>query len=348
MDNIKVGIVGCGLIAKLRHIPAYRKMRNVTVQAVCDLNEQLAKETAEEFKIPKFYTDTSKMFSDENLDIVDICVPPQIHAPIAIEAMKSGSNVIMEKPMALKVSDCEEMIEVSKENNVKLSVIHNKNFHSPFLKAKKLVKNGEIGEFVGLRMFLATPRWDMIDLKDHWYHKLPGGVIGETGPHIAYMSSEFIQNINEVDVYAKNYLKHPWAPNDDFRIELLGDNGISSIILSCTPNYWVCDIDIIGTDAILRLDLNGMLITKHNLKELKYGCFIKYYLSEIGQIIKGIFKNAFGSKKIGTDLVIEMFVKSILNNTELPVTAEEGKEAVRIMEMVVEKYDKKYKSDDLK
>lgn len=345
MEKIKVGIVGCGLIAKLRHIPAYRKMKNVEVLAVCDLNEELARNTAEEFKIPKYYTNTSEMFSVENIDIVDICVPPQIHAPIAIEAMESGSNVIMEKPMALKVSDCENMIEVSKRNNVKLSVIHNKNFHSPFIKAKKMVKAGEIGEFVGMRMFLATPHWDMIDLKDHWYHKLPGGVIGETGPHIAYMSSEFIKNIDEVDVYAKNYLKHPWAPHDDFRIELKGDNGISSITLSYTPNYWVCDIDIIGTDALLRLDLNGMLIKKHNLKELKYGPFVKYYLSDIGQIAGGMLKNALGNKKIGTDLVIEKFVDCILNDTQPPVTAEEGKEAVRIMEKVVEKYNQKYKTE---
>jgi predicted dehydrogenase len=345
MSKLKVGIVGCGLIAKLRHIPAYKKMKNVEIRAVCDLNEEIAKSTAEKFKIDQFYTDTSEMFSKEELDIVDICVPPQIHAPIAIEAMGAGSNVIMEKPMALSVKDCDNMIDVAKRNNVKISVIHNKNFHKPFLRAKEMVQKGDIGDFVGMRIFLATPRWDMIDLKDHWYHRLPGGVIGETGPHIAYMSSEFIKNINEVDVYAKNYLDHSWAPHDDFRIELIGNNSISSVNLSYTPNYWVCDVDIIGTDAMLRLDLNGMILTKHNLKELKYVSFFKYYLSNIGQVAVEMIKNVFGSKKIGTDLVIEEFVECIMNNSEPPVTAEEGKEAVKIMEMVVEKYNDKYGSE---
>ncbi len=114
MDKLKVGVVGCGLISKLRHIPAYKKLKYLDVTAVCDLNKELAMETAKEFHIPNFYTDTSKMFDEEDLDIVDICVPPQIHAAIAIEAMESGAHVIMEKPMATKVSDCEEMIRVSK------------------------------------------------------------------------------------------------------------------------------------------------------------------------------------------------------------------------------------------
>ena len=138
MEKLKVGVVGCGLISKLRHIPAYKRLKDLNVMAVCDLNEELAKETAKEFEIPNFYTDTSKMFDEEDLDIVDICVPPQIHAAIAIEAMESGAHVIMEKPMATKVSDCEEMIRVSKKNNVKLSVVHNDLFPFSFYKSKRI------------------------------------------------------------------------------------------------------------------------------------------------------------------------------------------------------------------
>lgn len=343
MKKLKVAIIGCGLIAQERHIPAFNKIKNVDLIAACDINEDLAKEVAKKYKIPKVYSDTSEMFKNEDLDLVDICVPPQIHATVGIEAMNNSCHIIMEKPMALNVSDCDQMIESAARNNVEICVIHNKNFHKPFIKAKKLVKEGHIGEFVGMRIFLSTPHWDMIDLKDHWYHKLPGGVIGETGPHMAYMSSEFIKNINEVEVLAENHLKHPWAPNDDFRIELKGDNGISSVILAYTTNYWICDIDIIGTDAMLRLDLNGMILTKHSLKELKYGPFVKYYLGNILQVGGEMLKNVLGDKKIGTDLVIEEFVYSIINNGKIPVTGEEGREAVRIMEMVVEEYNKKYK-----
>lgn len=185
MEKLKVAVVGCGLIAKARHIPGYMTMKKkVDLCAVCDKNEQLARETAKKYHISKAYSDVSEMLSKEKLDIVDICVPPQIHAPIAIEAIENGCHVIMEKPMALKTSDCDQMIDAARKHGVKLCVIHNNIFDPPFLKAKKLVEDGAIGDFVGMRIFLSTHRSDMIDLKDHWYHKLPGGVMG--GNRTAY------------------------------------------------------------------------------------------------------------------------------------------------------------------
>lgn len=342
MEKLKVAIIGCGLIAQERHIPAFKKIKNAEIIAVCDINEDLAKEVAEMYKISKAYTNTSEMFKNEDLDIVDICVPPQIHAPIGIEAMNSGCHIIMEKPMALKVSDCDQMIDAAEQNNVEICVIHNKNFHKPFIKAKEMVNDKSIGDFVGMRMFLSTPRWDMIDLEDHWYHKLPGGVIGETGPHIAYMSSEFIKDITNAEIFARNILKHSWAPNDEFRIELEGKNALSSIELSYSMNYWVCDVEIIGTDMLLRLDLNGMILTKHCLKKLKLTSLAKYYISNILQITRGVLSNVLGSRKIGTEVVIEKFIESIQNNSKPPVTGQEGREAVRIMEMIISKYNKKF------
>lgn len=346
MKDLKVGVVGCGLISQLRHIPAYKKMKGVQVQAVCDLNEDLARETAEKFNVPQFYTETSKMFQDEDLDIVDICVPPQIHAPIAIEAMESGSHVIMEKLMALKASDCEEMIKMAKEKDLKLSVVHNDLFHPPFIKAKEMVENGEIGEFRGMRIFLSTPKHDMIDLKDHWYHKLPGGVIGETGPHISYMSLEFLENIKNVDVFAKSFLNYDWAPYDDFRIEIEAENGFSSVALTYTTNYWAATIDIIGSEAMLHIDLDAMQLVKHKLDELSYIPVAKQSLGSVGQRVGSTLSTTLnvlsGRQKIGTDIVVEKFAESILNGTPLPVDAEEGLEATRLMENIVKTYKEKY------
>ena len=347
MEKLKVGIVGCGFIAKERHIPGYKRMKNtVDLCAVCDLNEKLAMETAKDFRIASAYSNVSEMLSKEGLDIVDICVPPQVHAPVAVETMEKGCNVIMEKPMALKVSDCNQMVDAARKHKVKLCVIHNNIFHPPFIKARKLVSDGAIGDFVGMRIFLSTPRWDMIDLKDHWYHKLPGGVIGETGPHMAYMSLAFLNNIRNVDIYAKNFLKHPWAPFDEFRIELEGENGISSAALSYATNYWAANVDILGTKAALHLDLQSMLLIRHRLKELSYMPIARSSLSTISQMVGGTASNVFkvvaGRQKIGTEVVIERFVDSVLNDSQPPVTGEEGRDAVRVMEMVVERYREKY------
>ena len=347
MEKVKVGVIGCGFIAKVRHIPAFKKMnKRVELCALCDLNEGLVNETARDFHVPRAYTSTTEMLSREELDAVDICVPPQIHAPIALEAMEHGCNVIMEKPMALTTSDCDAMIDSAAKRGLRVCTIHNQVFHPPYLKAKELVANGEIGQFTGMRLLLASPRHEFIDIKDHWYHKLPGGVIGETGPHIAYMSMAFLTNISAADVYAKSVLKRPWAPFDEFRIELEGENGFSSVTLSYTGNYWTNLTDIIGTEALLRIDTERMLIVKQSLKELHYvpiaSSTLDTVFQEAGSIAANTVKAMFGRNAIGTNSVIQQFVTSLVDGAQPPVTEAEGREAVRIMEMVVARYREKY------
>jgi len=347
VEKVKIGVIGCGFIAKVRHIPAFKKMnKRVDLCAVCDLNESLVRETAHDFSIPSAYTSTTEMLSREELDAVDICVPPQIHAPIALEAMENGCNVIMEKPMALKTADCDAMIDASAKHGLHVCTIHNQVFHPPFLKAKELVANGEIGQFTGMRLLLASPRKEFIDMKDHWYHKLPGGIIGETGPHIAYMSMAFLKNISAVDIYAKNVLNHPWAPFDEFRIEFEGENGLSSAMLSYTGNYWANLTDVIGTEAMLRIDTERMIVTRQNLKELRYvpiaRSAVNTVFQEVGSVAANVVRAGLGRSTIGTNLVIERFVESLIDGSPPPVSAEEGREAVRIMEMVVARYNEKY------
>ena len=161
------------------------------------------------------------------------------------------------------------------------------------------------------------------------------------------MSMAFLRNISAADIYAKNVLKHPWAPFDEFRIELEGENGLSSVTLSYTGNYWANLTDVIGTEAMLRIDTERMLVIRQNLKELHYLPIATSALStafqEIGSIASNAIKAATGRNKIGTNLVIERFVHSLLNGSQPPVTAEDGREAVRIMEMVVARYHEKYR-----
>ena len=141
MNKIKVGIVGCGYIASKWHIPSYlRLQKNTTIQAVCDIDSSLSNSVAKKFNIPKSYSDVSEMLQKEDLDIVDICTPPRTHAPLAVEAMEKGCNILLEKPMAMSLSECDEMIRVSKKNNSKLCVIHNELFRPPMIKARQMVE----------------------------------------------------------------------------------------------------------------------------------------------------------------------------------------------------------------
>ena len=83
MREINVAIIGCGEVAD-GHIKAWRKVSESKIEAVCDLNEDLARSTAESWKIPKFYRSFSELVKQKSINLVDICTPPHTHADIAV------------------------------------------------------------------------------------------------------------------------------------------------------------------------------------------------------------------------------------------------------------------------
>jgi UDP-N-acetylglucosamine 3-dehydrogenase len=346
--KLKVAIVGCGAVADKRHIPSFARLKDkVTVLAVCDKNEELAKQVALRHRIPRVFTSQTEMLKDEKFDIVDVCTPPQIHAPIAIEALEAGCHVLMEKPMALTTADCDKMIKAATKNDRKLCIVHNVLFHPPLIKARELVREGGIGKFIGMRILLSDPKDEMIMRRDYWIHKLPGGLIGETGPHPVYVSLAFLDKVNNVEVFAKNYLEHPWAPFDEFRLELDADNGVSSVAISYSGERYAAEVEIFGSQGALYIDLQSMLLVKYGAKKtLSSAKLVSTSLSTATQILSGLITNGFktitGQFKVGHEKIVGMFVDSIIKDKTPPVTGEEGREVIRVMEMIVKRLYEKY------
>jgi len=344
MSKLKVGIVGCGHVSKARHIPSFLRLKKtVTLSAVCDLNKELATNVAKQFGIPHAYSNLSDMISTEKLDVVDVCTPPKIHAPVALEAMERGCNVLLEKPMAPSLHDCDKMVQASQKYNVKLSVVHNQNFYPPFLKAQKLVEGGAIGKLLGMRVLILTPRDEYISHENHWIHKLPGGAIGETGPHTVYMSLAFLKHVKDVHVYARKQSDYPWVQYDDYRVEIVGENITSSIIVSHASDCNASEVDFFGTDGVINIDLQSMLLTHYMRRHLSPSSVASSSLSVAGQTITGVVSNVFrvimGKSMLGHDIMIEKFVESVMKNQPVPVTPEEGRETIRIMDMIAKNID---------
>jgi predicted dehydrogenase len=341
MSTLKAAVIGSGLIAGLKHVPAFQKHSDrVQLTALCDLNVEAARKLAAEHGIPEVYGDISEMLAKVRPDIVDICTPPKTHARIAIQAMQAGSHVLIEKPMAQTLEECDAIMAASHENNVKVCLAHSDLFYYPFIQARKMVSEGAIGKFRGMRIFLSTPTDYITSKPDHWANKLPGGVIGETGPHIVYMTLAFINPIREVTVNAMKLTEHKWSPFEDYRIELVGDNAMSSVTLSYATNQWMARIDILGEDATLLLDLEAMSLVEYRREKLKPLAIGTSLLSEAGQLLKSLvtsgMRYATGSLRTTHDFIIGGFVDSIINGTPSPVPAEDGKESIRVLNMIVE------------
>jgi len=255
--------------------------------------------------------------------------------------MENNCNVLMEKPMALSVSECNRMISVAKKYGTKLSVVHNERFYPSFIKAQELVDEGVIGKLIGMRVLSLTSKKVYMAHEDHWVHKLPGGVIGETGPHTIYLSLAFINTIKNVDVYARKTLSYPWILYDDYRIELEGDNMNGSIYISHAGDYTATKVDLLGTESSIVVELESLLLTQARLEDLKPTSVALSSLRVAAQIVKGVvsntFKVIFRTPMLGHDIMIEKFVDSIINDQPVPVAPEEGRETVRVMEEIAKK-----------
>jgi predicted dehydrogenase len=341
MKPLKAAVIGSGLIAGLKHIPAFKKHSGkVQLAALCDLNQDAARKLAVRHGIPRVYGDIAEMLATEKPDLVDICTPPKTHAPIAIQAMRAGCHVLIEKPMAQTLEECDAIMAASHANQVKVCLAHSDLFYYPFMAARKLVREGEIGTFRGMRIFLQTPTDYITSKSDHWANKLPGGVIGETGPHIVYMTLAFINPIREVKVDAMKLCEYPWSPFEDYRINLIGDNAISSVTLSYATKQWMARIEILGEDATLLVDLEAMSLVKYRREKLKPAAIGVSLLSEAGQLLQSLassgWRYATGSLRTTHDFIIDEFTDSILNGIPSPVPAEDGRESVRVLGMIVE------------
>jgi predicted dehydrogenase len=344
LAKVKAAVVGAGLIAGKKHIPAFIKHKSkVDLVALCDLNQEGARKLADEFGVPRIYADIGEMIEKEKPDLVDICTPPQTHVRLAIEAMKRSCNVLIEKPMALTVAECDQIVDASRQYNVKVCVGHSDLFYYPFMEARDLVAKGTIGDLRGMRIFLSTPTDYMTSVKDHWAHKLPGGVIGESGPHIVYMTLAFINPVKRVSVDAMKILDYPWSRYDDYRINLIGDSAACSATLCYTTDQWAARVDLLGSSGILTLDLEGMYLVNSRRPTLKPVPVALSLLSESGQVVQNLIAKgmrlAAGKYDNTHDIILSRFVDSIANGTPSPVSAEEGREAVRVLNMIVEKLD---------
>ncbi len=342
MSRLRVAIVGTGLIAKKRHIPAFQRARNAAeIVALCDVNREAATATARSLGIAAAYGDVGEMLAEAKPDLVDVCTPPKTHVDVAVAAMHAGCHVLIEKPMALSVTDCDTIVEAAKRFGVSVCVVHSDLFYPPFLQARKLVRDGAIGEFRGMRIFLSTPTAYMTAREDHWAHRLPGGVLGETGPHAVYMSLAFMERIEEVSADAIRALPYAWSPFDDYRINLVGPRGISSIALSYGSDQWAARVDILGATGTLELDLEGMCVVRHQRTALTPLAVGASLLRQSAQLLGGLVRNAvtvaLGRRRSPHDVILAQFLDSIRLKQAPPVTAEEGRAAVRVMSLIADR-----------
>ncbi len=145
LNDINWGIIGCGNVTELKSGPAFSKIEHSKLVAVMRRNAGLAEDYAKRHNVPRFYADASQLINDAEVNAVYIATPPDTHALYAIQAMKAGKPVYVEKPMARNFSECQDMIRVSEETGMPLYVAYYRRTLPAFLKVKEMIESAVIG-----------------------------------------------------------------------------------------------------------------------------------------------------------------------------------------------------------
>ena len=351
MHKINVAVIGCGYVAN-DHLKAWRKVHSARVVAVSDLNETLAKSTAEIWIIPHYYTSLSELIELGNIDLVDICTPPQTHRALAVQAMKAGFNVVIEKPMAMTVRDAEEIVKCQKTTGVKAGVIHNWLFEPTVLEADSFVKKGYLGEVFNVKIdVLSTKEDSMVANERHWCHSLPGGRFSEMLAHPIYLIRHFLGEINVGDVQVSKIGDYPWMKSDELCATFKVGNKFGRAYASFNAPRDAIFINLYGDEAILKLEIIDA--TVNVLPRRKNSRFSKGFdsLRQAAQLTKSTVNNVvkivFGRWLSGHDMYIKLFAESLVKDSEPPVTVEEGLKVVRTLEEMcgmIERAEKRHQN----
>jgi len=152
MEKIKVGIIGCGVIARGAHAPGYQKLGDVVeVVAACDILKDKLTKFADDFGIKKRYSTIAEMLGDDEIQAVDVCLHNNMHSPVAVEAMRRGKHVYGEKPMAGSYADALAMVEASKKYGKKLHIQLGMIYSASSFVAKRLIDAGDLGKIYHVR-----------------------------------------------------------------------------------------------------------------------------------------------------------------------------------------------------
>ena len=199
ISKLRVGLIGCGNIGAGAHLPAYARIPEAELVAVCDIREERAQEAAR-LSGATPYTDYRQLLEREDIQMVDICLPTNLHAQAAIDAIEAGKHVLCEKPLAHTLDAAGKMIERVRQNGVKFMVGHIRRFDHRYTGIKAQIDAGKIGEPVFIRraerQLLPFPpdAWQ-------WDPRQGGGVILDIGVHVTDLFRWFFGE-NAIEVYA--------------------------------------------------------------------------------------------------------------------------------------------------
>lgn len=329
--KVRFGIVGCGLISKW-HITTVLELDNAELIGVFDNFKEGAIKTAKEYGCRVFDT-YEEMLSSDEIDVVTICTPSGLHAPLAVKAAESKKHIVVEKPMAITKEQIDELISACEKNGVKIAVISQLRFDKSIQFVKKAISDGALGEILLGNLYMKYYRDTDYFAQSKWRGTWAldgGGALMNQGIHGVDLISYLLGPVKSV--YGKIQTKVHDIEVEDTAVAFVEyENGAIGTIHATTsvkpgyPRY----IEINGTkgsvileeNKVKKWDVEGYDIPKDLVCE---------------DVKTESFKNPAAFSTEFHKLQIADMIEAVLENKEPMVDMYEGKKAVKIILSIYE------------
>ncbi|MEM1537366.1 MAG: Gfo/Idh/MocA family oxidoreductase [Candidatus Nezhaarchaeales archaeon] len=146
MDAVGIAVIGCGFWGA-NHARVISEIESAKLVAVSDIDATRAKMVAKRYGV-KWYQNNAELLKDKEVEAVTICTPSSTHAQVALQAIKAGKHLLVEKPMAASLNEAEIMVKASKDQGVLLMAGHVERFNPGVRRVKGLIDSGKVGRIV--------------------------------------------------------------------------------------------------------------------------------------------------------------------------------------------------------
>lgn len=324
----RIGIIGCGKIAQVRHIPEYTAHPQAELAGYYDLNEARCEELAQKYG-GRVYRSWQELLGDETIDAVSVCAANNVHAEITIAALEAGKHVLCEKPMATTLAECEAMVAASKRTGKYLMIGHNQRLAKAHARARRLVEEGVIGDIVTFRTTFGhggPETWSIDPGKNTWFFDKKTAAMGamaDLGIHKTDLI-QFLTGQRVVETTARVTTLDKRGPDgqligvDDNAICIYRMSGGAVGTMTASWTYYGAEDNstvLYGTRGIMRVYDDAAYSIKVTTRD---GENILYDIDKI--------QTNDNQTKSG---VIDLFMECLVNGTAPEISGEEALSAMR-------------------
>ena len=269
MAKIRTALIGCGGISKV-HLDALSHMDNVELVSVADVKEDRAKARAEQYGCA-YTTDWTEYVSRDDIDVVHICTPHYLHAPMAIALLDSGKRVLTEKPMASEVADAEEMI---RHSDGRLAVVFQNRYNEASQFIRQSIADGRYGKLLSMRAAVNWHRTPEYYTSSGWrgfFKTEGGGVLINQAIHTLDLMLYFAGKPASVRGHVSTDLLYDTIEVEDTASGLIKFESGLLANFYCTTTFGTdrpVEIELVFERATLKTDAETLHVTQNGGTEL--------------------------------------------------------------------------------